>query len=68
MIPQNFKDILSNGENAGLYQTISIIIFLLFFIALIVYVFSRSKKHYDEDANAPLEDDTEENDPFLKKD
>ncbi|MBW8362379.1 MAG: cbb3-type cytochrome c oxidase subunit 3 [Kaistella sp.] len=62
MIPQSFKDILSNGENAGLYQTLSMLIFLIFFLGIIFYVFSRPKKHYDEEANAPLNDDhTDEN-------
>ncbi|SEF74959.1 Cbb3-type cytochrome oxidase component FixQ [Halpernia humi] len=67
MVPQNFKDILSNGEHVGLYQTIAMFIFLACFVGLLVYVFSRSKKHYEEEANAPLQDDIEENDPFFKK-
>lgn len=67
MIPQNFKDILSSGEHVGLYQTIALLIFLACFIALIIYVFSRPKKYYDEAAKAPLEDDIDENDPFFKK-
>lgn len=57
MIPQSFKEILSNGENVGFYQTLAMIIFLLLFLGIILYVFSRSKKHYDEEANAPLDDD-----------
>ena len=57
MIPQNFKDILSNTENAGLYQTLALIFFMLFFIALVIYVFSRPKKYYREEEHTPLEDD-----------
>lgn len=60
MIPQNIKDILANGENVGLYQTLSMIFFLIFFLGIVIWVFSRSKKHYDEEANAPLEDDTDD--------
>ncbi|HPW88905.1 MAG TPA: cbb3-type cytochrome c oxidase subunit 3 [Kaistella chaponensis] len=60
MIPQNIKDILANGENVGLYQTISMIFFLIFFLGIVIWVFSRSKKHYDEEANAPLEDDIDD--------
>lgn len=60
MIPQNFKDILSNTENAGLYQTLALIFFMLFFVGLIVYVFSRPKKYYREEENAPLEDDEDD--------
>ena len=57
MIPQSFRDILTNSENTGLYQTLALIIFMLFFIGLVVYVFSRPKKHYKEEANAPLDDE-----------
>ena len=60
MIPQNIKDILANGENVGLYQTLSMIFFLLFFLGIVIWVFSRSKKHYDEEANAPLDDDIDD--------
>jgi len=60
MIPQNIKDILANGENVGLYQTISMIFFLIFFLGIVIWVFSRSKKHYDEVANAPLADDIDD--------
>ncbi|WP_407641684.1 cbb3-type cytochrome oxidase subunit 3 [Chryseobacterium taklimakanense] len=30
---------------------------MLFFIGLIIYVFNKPKKHYDEAAHTPLEDD-----------
>lgn len=60
MIPQNIKDILANGENVGLYQTFSMIFFLIFFLGIVIWVFSRSKKYYDEEANAPLEDDIDD--------
>ncbi len=57
MIPQSFRDILSNSENTGLFQTLALVIFLLFFVGIIIYVFSRPKKHYQEEENAPLDDD-----------
>lgn len=60
MIPQSFKDILSNGENANLYQIIALLIFVFFFVGMLVYVFSRPKKYYDKDANAPLDDDSDQ--------
>lgn len=56
MIPQSFKDILANTENAGLLQTISMLLFLVFFCGIVFYVFSRPKKHYREEENAPLND------------
>ena len=57
MIPQSFKDIISNGENVGLYQTLAMIIFLLLFCGIMWFVFSRPKKYYEEQENAPLNDD-----------
>ena len=60
MIPQSMKDILANGENVGFYQTLSMILILIFFLGIIFYVFSRPKKHYDEEANAPLNDEFDE--------
>lgn len=61
MIPQSFKDILSNGENVGLYQTIAMIVFIILFLGIVWFVFSRPKKYYKEEENAPLEDDEEDN-------
>ena len=60
MIPQNVKDILSNGENVGFYQILAMLLFLFFFLEIVYYVFSRPKKHYDEEANAPLDNDIED--------
>ena len=60
MIPQNVKDILSNGENVGFYQTLAMLLFLFFFLGIVYYVFSRPKKHYDEEASAPLDNDIED--------
>lgn len=57
MIPNNFKDILANIENAGVLQTISMILFILFFISTVYYVMSRPKKHYEDVEKAPLGDE-----------
>jgi len=60
MVPQNFKDIISNGENVGLYRTLALILFVMFFIALVFVVFKKPKKYYRDRENAPLEDDGDE--------
>ena len=62
MIPQSVKDILANGSNVGLYQTIAMMLFILFFLGIVFYVFSRPKKYYEEEENAPLNDDIEDKD------
>lgn len=65
MIPQSFKDIVSNGEYVGLLQTIAMILFLLVFLGVCYYVFNKPKKYYDEEASSPLNDniDPDGNDP-----
>lgn len=55
MIPQNFKDFLANTYNTGLYQIIALIFFMIFFISLIVLVFSKPKKYYKEVSESPLD-------------
>lgn len=57
MIPQSIKDIVSSGENAGFFQSLALVIFLVFFVGLIIYVFSKPKKYYKEQEEAPLDDD-----------
>lgn len=60
MIPQSVRDILASEEYTGLYQTIAMLIFILLFVGIAYYVFSRPKKHYEEEANAPLGDDRDD--------
>ena len=60
MIPQSFKDIVSNVENAGFFQTLAMIIFILFFLVVVYIVINRPKNYYKEE-NAPLEKDEDEN-------
>ncbi|MDY3548099.1 CcoQ/FixQ family Cbb3-type cytochrome c oxidase assembly chaperone [Riemerella anatipestifer] len=57
MIPQNFKDILSNTEGTGFYQSLALILFIIFFVGVVYYVMSRPKKFYQDKANAPLDDE-----------
>lgn len=57
MIPENFKQILANEQYNGILQTVALLIFILFFLGILFYVFSRPKRYYDEEARAPLNDD-----------
>ena len=57
MIPSNFKDILAHIENAGILQTLAMLIFIIFFLSSVYYVMSRPKKHYSDVEKAPLEDE-----------
>lgn len=49
-----------------IYPMISLLIFVLFFIAVLYYVRTMDKKYVDEVSNLPLEDDgaTDEKNPF----
>lgn len=60
MIPQSFKDILANGAHVGLYQTLAMLIFIILFIGIAYFTFSRPKKYYDDEANAPLDDNAKD--------
>ena len=62
MIPQSFKDIISNVEYAGLLNTLSLILFIIVFVGITLYVFNRPKKYYEEEENAPLNDDLDMDD------
>ncbi|QFG52182.1 cbb3-type cytochrome c oxidase subunit 3 [Chryseobacterium sp.] len=57
MIPQSLKDIMANDDGATWLQIISLLLLMVFFLGLVFYVFSRPKKHYREEENAPLDDD-----------
>lgn len=57
MIPQSFKDIISNGKYTGIFQTVAMVLFILIFLGLVGYVMSRPKKIYEEEQKAPLGDD-----------
>jgi len=60
MIPQNFKDIVSNGDNVGLYQTLALILFVMFFISLVFLVFRKPKSYYRDRERAALEDGSQD--------
>ncbi len=66
MIPQSVKDIISNGENVGFLQTLAMILFILLFLGIIFWVFSRPKKYYEEEENAPLNDYLDEDEETRK--
>lgn len=63
MIPQSVKELVASENGTGFYQTLALILFMIFFIGIILYTLSRSKNHYRDAANAPLEG--EENDRNL---
>jgi len=60
MIPQNFKDIVSSGDGVGIYQTLALVLFMLFFVGLVLIVFRKPKNYYRDRERASLEEDNKD--------
>lgn len=56
-----FKDSFTNYESARELQSLSLILFVVFFAALIYFIWKRPKDYYKDEANLPLEDDFKNN-------
>jgi len=52
-----YKEILRGIDGVGLYPTISIIIFFIFFSAMLYYTFKADKSFIKRMSNLPLETD-----------
>ncbi len=55
-----YKKILSEYQFADILQTVSLVLFVIFFVLLVWYVYSRPKGFYQEVSELPLEDDFNE--------
>ncbi|WP_068597040.1 cbb3-type cytochrome oxidase subunit 3 [Vaginella massiliensis] len=55
-----FKESFSDYSFASSLQTISLILFILFFLGTFYYVWKRPKEDYKEAENLPLEEDQED--------
>ncbi|MFV0305260.1 MAG: cbb3-type cytochrome c oxidase subunit 3 [Moheibacter sp.] len=51
-----FKETFTNYEYAGVLQTISLVLFVVFFLALIYFIWKRPKGYYKDEAELPLDD------------
>jgi len=51
-----FKDAFTNYEYAGILQTISLLLFVIFFTGLVYFIWKRPKDYYKKDSELPLED------------
>jgi len=56
MIPQNFKEIVSSGDGVGFYQTLALVLFIMFFVGLVFLVFKKPKSYYRDRERIALED------------
>lgn len=52
-----FKDAFTNYENASILQTISLLLFVVFFLGLMYFIWKRPKDYYKEESESPLDKD-----------
>ncbi len=52
-----YKEVLRSMEGIGIFPSISLILFFSFFVFLVIYLIVKGKKHWDEAARLPLNND-----------
>lgn len=52
-----YKEVLRSIEGIGIFPSISLILFLGFFVGLIFYLVRRGSSHFEDAARLPLESD-----------
>ncbi|MFZ0453705.1 MAG: cbb3-type cytochrome c oxidase subunit 3 [Ignavibacteriaceae bacterium] len=52
-----YKEVLQSIEGIGIYPLISMIVFAVFFAAVIIWYFKADKKYLNKMSNLPLDDD-----------
>ena len=50
-----YKNILENIENVAIWPIISFVIFFIFFLCLLLYVFTADKKFIEKMGNLPID-------------
>ena len=67
-----FKESFGNYDYAMILQLLSLALFVVFFAALIYFVWNKPKKFYDDNARLPLEENdfplTDDKDATSKED
>ncbi|MEX0844890.1 MAG: cbb3-type cytochrome c oxidase subunit 3 [Balneolaceae bacterium] len=56
-----YKNVLRAIEDIGIYPSISLILFFSFFVGLVIYLIVKGRKHWEDAARLPLEDDENSN-------
>ncbi len=60
-----YKNVLQNIENIAIWPMVSFVIFFVFFICLLLWVFSVDKKHIEKMENLPFEGNDSKNETNL---
>ena len=53
-----YKNVLQSIENIEIWPVISFVIFFVFFLCLLLWVFTADKKFIDKMKNLPMDDET----------
>ncbi|MCI0450019.1 MAG: CcoQ/FixQ family Cbb3-type cytochrome c oxidase assembly chaperone [Chlorobi bacterium] len=61
-----YKHVLQSIEGIEIYPIISLVIFVLFFIAIIIWMFKADKKYLNKMASLPLENSNNDSAGDLK--
>jgi len=52
-----YKEVLRSIEGIGIFPSISLVLFLGFFIGMIIYLVKKGKSHFEDVSRLPLESD-----------
>lgn len=52
-----YKEVLRSIEGIGIFPSISLVLFLGFFVGLIIYLVKKGKSHFEDVSRLPLESD-----------
>jgi cbb3-type cytochrome oxidase subunit 3 len=52
-----YKEVLRSIEGIGIFPSISLVLFLGFFLGLIIYLVKKGKSHFEDASRLPLESD-----------
>lgn len=50
------KTVISGVKNAGVYQSLALVLFTIFFVSLIIFICTKPKYHYKNINHLPFED------------
>ncbi len=56
-----FKEVLQSIEGIGIYPIISMVVFVIFFVAVIIWYFKADKIYLNKMKNLPLDNDEKSN-------
>ena len=56
-----YKEVLQSIEGIGIFPIISMIVFVIFFAAVIIWYFKADKKYLNKMKNLPLDNDEKSN-------